>query len=186
MGKYSKNSGSQQNRLMVVCVVLAVVLVLLILAAVLLGRGQRPGVTADFTPETAGEKPQAKELAVQSVADQNDFVLVTTTYGTVKYPLAFSDIMSVEVEAFEDYAALTFNAMIDGAAVKLYAMQFNSEEGIPVGTLKVDGKTYEVTAQLYDATDISDENMVTFDAAQETLNDVIHSLSENEGFTATD
>lgn len=178
MGKYSKKS-SFRHKGLVVCIVLAVVLVLLI-ALVL------RGLFTGSAPDTAGDRSPLKELDVESVTEQEDSVLVTTTYGTVRYPFAFSDIMCVEAETFDDHAVLMFNAIIDGVLVKLYALQFNGTEGIPVGTLEVDGEEYAVTSLFYNENRISDNNMATFYAVQETFNDVLVSLSENEGFTVSD
>ena len=172
MGKYSKKNSFQLKGRLLVWVVPAVVVVL-VLCGIIIGRA-------------AGDGSPVRELVVESVTEQEDAMLVTTTYGTVKYPFAFSDIISVEAETFEDYAVLSFSTMIDGAEVKLYALQFNGTEGTPVGTLKVDGEKYVVTSQFYEANNISDNSMATFYATQETINDVLRSLSENEGFTAAD
>ena len=43
-----------------------------------------------------------------------------------------------------------------------------------------------VTAQFHDASGIDEDSMITFNAVQETFNDVVNSLFENEGFTAAD
>lgn len=197
MGRYSKKVNSRWNVLTTVSVVLGVVLVLLIVLLVCLGSGKKPGVAvpdstesivtapAQTTP-TEETLPKMKELLVESVEEQEDIVLVNTTYVTVNYPYAFSDIVSVEAQTFEDSAVLEFGAIIHDTTHKAYALFFNGEEGMPVGTLLLDGETYVVTAQFYDASGISEDSMITFYAAQETFNDVVNSLSENEGFTAAE
>lgn len=188
MGKYTSKRGLQRKGLMVICAVLAVVLTLLIGMLVHLIAGETPGDQGHGTSTgpVSGEVSRLKELLVQSVTEQEDAMHVVTTYGTVKYSYAFSDIICVEAETFEDYAVLEFGAMIDGKVVKLYTLIFNGLEGIPVGTLQVDGETFAVTAQFNDGSGVSGDSMVTFYAAQETFNDVVNSLSENEGFTTAD
>ena len=127
-----------------------------------------------------------RELLVESVEEQGEMMLVTTTYGTVKYPYAFSDLMIVEGKTYEDYAQLEFSAEIDEAMFKLYTLTFNGEEGIPVGTLQDGDKAYAVTAQFHDFGEADNDTTITLSALQETFNDVINSLSENKGFTAAD
>ena len=166
-----------RQALPIVTVVLSVALILVVLH-----------LSKDKTPSgfAAILHSEVKELLVQNVTEENDTVLVETTYGTVRYPYAFSDILSVESENRGDHAVLEFNAAIDGETHKLYTLYFNSEEGMPVGILRIDNKTYVVSAEFHDANGISDLNMATFYAAQETFNDVVNSLSENENFKAGD
>lgn len=173
MGKYSKKQQKKKKNMRPVWkVVLALVLGALVVCAVAIG----------FSRNTTEEKTPVKELLVQSIQEQEDTVLVETTYGTVKYSAAFSEIIDVKAETFPDHAVLTFHVVMDEAVEKLYALYFNADEGVPVGTLEVDGEVYVVTSQFYDAKNLSEENMITFYAAQETINDVLISLSENEGF----
>ncbi len=197
MGRYSKKVSSQQKVLTTVSIALGVVLVLLVVLLVCLGSGKTPEASvpdstegtmtapAETTP-TEETLPKMKELLVESVEEQEDIVLVNTTYVTVKYPYAFSDIMSVEAQTFEDYAVLEFGAIIHDTTHKVYTLFFNGEEGMPVGTLQLDGETYVVTAQFHDVSGMNEDSMITYYAAQETFNDVVNSLSENEGFTAAD
>lgn len=179
MGKYSKKSSVKSKGLKRTCVVLAIVLLLLITVLMALILVQRFGER-----RAAENNMPMKELVIQSTTEQEDTVIVSTTYGTLRYPFAFSDIMVVEAKTFEDYAMLEFRAVIDDAEFMLYALYFNGKEGIPVGTLQVDGNIYVITSQLYTEENISDDDMVTFYAAQETCNDVLSSLAENQGFTA--
>ena len=199
MGKYSKKVMSQRKVLTTVSIVLSVILVLLIILLVGLNREQTPEVSVPDTTEATVETPteeateeitqevsKTKELVVESVTEQEETVIVDTTYVTVKYPYAFSDLMSVEAETFEDHAALEFGAVIAETTYKAYTLYFDGEEGMPVGTLQLDGETYVVTAQFHEVSGVGKDDMTTFYAAQETFNDVVNSLSENEGFTAAD
>jgi len=175
MGKYGKKTSSKRKVLTGAGAVLCVALVLMLV--VLAGN------------KIHGKKPnegtsQMKELLVESVTEQEDTILVDTTYATVRYPYMFSDIMNVEAETYQDCAELVFTAEIDGKVFELYTLTFNGEEGMPVGTLRIDGETYVVTAQFHEVRGVSDDTAVTVHAAQDTLNDVVNSLSENEGFTA--
>ena len=140
-------------------------------------------LSRDKAPDSSAPA-EVQELVVESVTPQGSDVVVATTYGTVKYPYAFSDIMSVEAKNFGSYAALEFSAKIGEKSYKLYDLLFNSEEGSPLGTLEYNGETYTVTAQFHGVSNIDDNHAVTFYAAQETLNDVASSLAENENFTA--
>lgn len=191
MGRYDKNVSAQRKVLTVACAVLGVVLTLLIMMLVRLNADKVPesqgsGTTADTVPATTEAVYQLKELLVESVTEQEHDVLVVTTYGTVRYSYAFSDLIIVEAENFVDHVELKFGATIDDEVRNLYTLIFDGEEGIPIGTLQVDDDTYAVTAQFHDVSGISEDGMVTFYAVQETFNDVVNSLSENEGFTAAD
>lgn len=183
-----KKASMQRKVLMAVNATLSVVLVLLIVVLIFLIQGDThenvvPNATEDSTPV---ELSNMKELLVERVTKHEDAMIVETTYGTVKYPYAFSDLINVEAKTFKDYAVLEFSAAIDDTDYKLYTLFFNGEADMPIGKILVDGKTYAVTAQFHDVSGISDDDMVTFYAAQETFNDVVNSLSANEGFTAQD
>ena len=202
MEKNSKKKKAEQQRkaLTAVIAVLAAVLVLLIAALVYLNRDKTPGETVPGTtagttagtPEgtTAGTEPEAtsqvKELLVETVTERADFVVVTTTYCTVKYPYAFSDLIFVEAKTLEAHAELQFSAEIDGEKYRVYTLYFNGEEGMPLGTLQIDGESYGVTAMFHEVTGLDDDDMISIYAAQETFNDVVNSLPENQGFTAED
>lgn len=177
MENYTEKFTLPRYTLPIVTVVLGVALLIALLC---LGKDKEPG---DLVPAAPVE---VSELLVQNVTVQDDTVLVETTYGTVRYPHAFSDIMSVEAATFENHATLEFTATIDDTTHKLYTLLFNGEEGMPVGVLRNGDERYVVTVQFHDANGISDNNMSTFYATQETLNDVLNSLSENKGFIAAD
>lgn len=191
MGKYDKKKAVKQRKMLTAAIAVAsAILVLLIAVLLILGRDKAP---EEVVPGTTTEAPvteirsNVKAMLVESIQEEGDTVIVQTTYGTVKYPYAFSDLVIVEAQTFENHAVLEFKAELDGTEYKLYTLTFaldRGEEGIPVGELPVDGKTYVVTALFHDVTGLDDDNMVTFYAVQETFNDVVNSLSENEGFTA--
>lgn len=150
-------------------------------------QGTQNTTTTVKPPETdAPEVPPIKELTVLSVEEQGDAVLVNTSYCTLRYPYAFSDLIGVEAVTEKDRAALKFTANISGAIVELYTLRFDHADGIPVGTLTVDGEdsSFTVTVVFAEAAQsLSQESLTTFYAVQETFNDVVVSLAENAGFT---
>ena len=189
MGKYNKRKAAQQRKILTVALAgLSALLILLVIVLVGLNRGNKPEEVVPGTTEAAATEliSNMKLLQVESTKEQGENVIVATTYGTVKYPYAFSDLVIVEAETFMNHAALEFKAEIDGQEYKLYTLLFNGEEGMPVGKLLVDGETYVVTALFHDVTELSGDNLVTFYAVQETFNDVVNSLADNGGFTAED
>ena len=111
-------------------------------------------------------------------------MVVKTTYGTIQYPFAFSDLIRIETDTFEKDAQMVFSAFVGEEEVKLYTLYFNRAAGIPLGTLTVDGAKYTVTAEIHDLVYANEENRLTYQAAQETFNDVAMSLEENEHFQA--
>ena len=104
MENYTEKFTLPRYTLPIVTVVLGVAL---IVAVVWLSKDKAPGGSAGMIHS------EVKELLVQSVTEDGDTVLVETTYGTVRYPYAFSDILIVEAENFENYAVLEFGATID-------------------------------------------------------------------------
>ena len=82
----------------------------------------------------------------------------------------------------ENDPRIVFYATIGGEKHALYALLFNGREGMPLGYLCVEGNIYSVNAIFYDPEGISDEGLSTFNAAQETFNDVAMSLEDNKNF----
>jgi hypothetical protein len=168
--------------LILLCCVLAAVLVALV--CVVIGMDNKEKPEDRETSSAVASTVPVKKLVVEQMDEQGDMVILTTNYGVIKYPYAFSDLIHIETETFDYHAQMDFSAQINGKVVRLYTLLFNSGEGIPVGTLQVDGVDYSVTALLHEIDDsVSDENRITFFAAQETFNEVVTSLGENEGFT---
>lgn len=162
------------------CVLAAAIVVVGVWIGVLLCGGTEPGDIPDQT--FPGEA--LKELTVNAVLEQENQVRVQTSYGTVCFPFAFSDVIQVEAKNLGSAAALCFYAKIDGDTHKLLTLWFNRDEHIPIGSLLVDGKEVSVTAELFDVPfglDQGERN--TFLAAQECFNDIVVSLYEIEGFT---
>lgn len=190
MGKYEAKNGknnSQANIKLLLAVCCVIILGLIIAVVCILGGQGRNEPPAGETQGTQGAtQSEMKKLTVHSTEEQGDTVLVDTSYGLLKYPYAFSDLIRIEAVNYQDLAALEFTADINKTAVKLFTVWFNGTEGIPVGTLKLEGEEepVSVTVVFFEMEEGLDEDgRTTFNALQEVFNDIAVSLAENEGFT---
>lgn len=180
MGKYEKGAGrnlwSPRKLLVLSCVLLAVALAILAVSlGIMMGQESAPG-------GQAGQ--QIGKLVIESVEEQGDQMVVSTSYCQVKYPYAFSDLIQVEAVNEEKGAALVFFSVIEGVRTDLYTISFGGTADIQLGTLKVGADTVAVRAQICKADEKLDQELqYVFVAAQETFNDVVASLSENSSFT---
>lgn len=174
-------------------------LILVLAVALLCGCGKTPEETAPAEVPTAPvteapaqttaatEKAQTG-LEVLSREEQGDVVVVTTSYGTLRFPFAFADLIRIYPETEGEISSLTFVAEISGKEHSLFALFFGGEEGaIPLGTLTVDGVEKKVFAAISAPDEAAlGEGMSTFLAAQESFNDVVVSLGENPNFKAAE
>lgn len=173
--------------------VLALVLAMLLLLA---GCGEKdaPAETTQAIESTAPaavettaatEAPKT-QLAVDSIEEQGDLMIVNTPFCTVKYPFAFADLIQVEANNNGDTAELVFSAKLDLSDYRLFTLSFGGSGDILLGTMMLPDRdeAVEVYATLYQIDETLSEDFVnTFNAAQECFNDVVISLMENEGFT---
>lgn len=139
-----------------------------------------------FTGEstTLAPVPEGK-FGIISITEDNEWVNVETTYGKFRYPFAFSDLVKVEAEDEGDSQSLEFSALIDDEYTIIYTINYNSDEGMPCGILMLD-KEIPVSVEFEEISDtLNDDWASTFYAAQETFNDVVSSMAENENFTMT-
>lgn len=126
-----------------------------------------------------------KELTIVSSEESEDFVIVETSYVTLKYPRSFSDLIGIEALNHGAYSELRFFADIRGNRAELYSLFFEHSAGHTVGTLVLDETDRElsVTVDFYEPGDnLIPDDHITFYASQETANDVIVSLEENDNF----
>lgn len=138
--------------------------------------------------ESGGEESVQEEtgLRVLSVEEVEDMVLLHTTYGVMKYPYAFSDLIVYEISNEEASDQMKFSARIEGVQYPAFVLSFGGSEGFVLGTMTVPGENTPRTvyAELYPADEAAlGEQALSFYAAQESFNDVIQSLAENENFT---
>lgn len=197
MDDFEKEQRIKKLLIIVTCVVTAVLVVVYVLLAMSNREniGDRPtnpsNGTSPATSNTAGttdpqptvdEVKKMKELLLQDVSEQGNVIVATTTYCAVSYPVGFEEIMTVEVQNQETDARIVFYATIGGEKYALYAFVFNGQEGMTLGSVRVDGEIYRVRAIFYDPEGLSDEGLSTFNAAQETFNDAVISLEDNDNF----
>ena len=143
--------------------------------------------TAEVQTTAATEAHVQQELVVESLEDQDDMIVVTTSFGQVKYPYAFADLIQVKAVNAEDMASLQFTALISGDEYPLYALHFGGSEGIALGTLEIAGEAEPraVFAAFFAADETAlGDGASTFYAVQETFNDVVASLNEVPGFVS--
>ena len=180
MTKRKNTRGKRPNkkRLLIAGCVVGVV-ALIVAACVFLGRDQKPAV---YDPD----RGPLKELTIGASERQGETMVVDTSYGEVKYPYAFSDLIGVEALNQGNQTALTFTARINGQAENLYSIWFNGADGLAAGSMDLqDGEApVTVTLVIYSpGAHLSGDYLTTFYATQETVNDVLSSLKENGNYT---
>jgi len=124
----------------------------------------------------------------------NEMVTVDTSYGEVEYPAGYEEIVSAEKTAADDSEEYVFYAMLNGEKIKVYTISFSesevSDKGELIGTtLNGDGETvkiYLLPEEDIVSDDMPDEDKNLVYAAQETLNDVVASLSNWTDFKPAD
>lgn len=165
---------------------------LLILAAVLLtGCGSdAPAQTTTAAEETTQpaetQTVPVDVLEVVELREEGALVAAETTYCTVSYPYAFSDLIALSClkENGADY--LVFSAAASQGEYPLFYLCFGQDAGILLGqlVLPVTGETVPVYAGLYTLDEtVAESDRDTCLAVQECINDVIASLGENENYT---
>lgn len=172
-----------------VCCVLAVVLAVLIGVVVTVLDADSPSDQGGSSSTSSSSVPKGaasiKELVVETIEEQGKSMIVTTSYGVIKYPVGFSELIHIDTESFADHTRMNFSTVVDGETVPLYTLYFNKYTGVSIGSMLVDGTVYAVTAEVYDLDQVDEDHILSCQAAQETFHDVIVSLEENEGFLAS-
>lgn len=147
-----------------------------------------PSESASETEETETEETAPKAvLQVLSTEEQGEYVTVTTTYGSFRYPFAFSDLIQIQAMEENGSESLMFYAVIGDTGAKLFTIRFDDGGAVALGAMTVDqdGTTLPLTADVYSAPDTLDaDGKNTYYAAQEIFNDVVISLQENENFVS--
>ena len=139
------------------------------------------------TEPTDPTEPTRKLLTIDRIEEVGDTVVVTTSYGQLKFPYAFTDM--IKVEAINDdvlnSATLLFYLQINEKHCNLYAVTFGGEGSDPVGAMDL-GEGLEpvlVYVNVYgQPSGLTDGERQAFIATQETFNDVMTSLQEGENF----
>lgn len=137
----------------------------------------------ESTQESAATQHPALTLLERK--EHDDVVELVTSYCTLSFPYAFSDLVVEEVVDEDGRIAIDFYAALGGSKYPIYTISFSGEGEIPLGSIEVDGETFEMTAKFFeDAADLQGDDVISFHAAQETFNDVWHSLEANGNFSS--
>lgn len=134
----------------------------------------------------AAARPAWPALTVDSVEQQDTQMVVSTSYAAVQYPFAFSDLIKVTAVDTEERIQLEFKAALDGKEYPMFALRFGGSEGTMLGTIDIDEAAMDVPVWLIfysEDPDMDPGSRSSFYAAQESVNDVVASLTENEDFT---
>lgn len=166
--------------MLLICIVL-VVLSVVITAYV---------TTQSSTTENVSEKVVQEDIKLQilSTDEDDESIIVETTYGKFSYPRAFMDVISVETAVDSEDECLKFISEIDGNPTVLFTIFYDSNKGVHCGQQVLpNDKEVNVSVVFEDAPEqISDDWKTTFYAAQEIFNDVIASMEEDGRFTVAE
>lgn len=150
------------------------------------GESGKPEVST--TPGTVVEASEIPELKYISTEESGENVILETTYCTLKYPKMFVEMIETEVYFGDGTGCIMVFAKLNNNSVPAFTILFNSNEGIDVGTLKLDGvdAPLRVSVNFHDsnAEGLSGGDLEGFYAVSEAFNDVVVSLAENPGFTS--
>lgn len=186
MGKYER----KKKRRFPLWILLVLLLCAAAAAVVIFGRDFLPAEidpTRESTAETRETAPMetettpAQTLQILSSREEGAWVLVDTTYVSVRYPFAFSDLIRVEPEN-GGTERLIFRVQIGSTTFDMFAVCFDDSGIIDLGTVSLPGgEIRPLTAEVYPVPDTLDaDGRNTYLAAQESFNDVVASLGENE------
>ncbi len=138
------------------------------------------------TSQTNEERP---EIVLFSTQEQDDAVIVQTSYGDLRYPYAYSDLIRVSANNTDGVRALEFYARLPSGTYSIYTICFYSAEGISIGTLQLpsDAQPEPVGVVFHEApASLGEDDLRSFYAAQDTFTDVWLSFAENEAFVPTE
>lgn len=127
------------------------------------------------------DNSESLEAAFSAVlTEESKIIKVTTQYGTVEYPAAFSDVIQTRTEFRGGVAVLKFEGRIGDAMVELFDICYGEMEDEPLRQIRLeDGTLVYVYLVTYDPPqDMEEDELNTYYAAQEILNDVISSIME--------
>lgn len=168
-----KKKKEMKRRKIITLIIAIIMTVAGIAVGFALGRGSVPDDVSFSSQNEEGR------LSIISTTESGDWVTVKTSFISLRYPFAFSDIIAVEAYNEGLASQLRFYSNLDGKKTLNYVIYFNSNEGIPCGTLKLQGEI-PISVEFEKAPKkLSEDWLNTFYAVQETFNDVIKSMEEN-------
>lgn len=140
------------------------------------------------TDKPAPTLEDTDKLIVMSIEEEGEWVTVTTSYGTMRYPFPLSDVIKIEAVNYGEYAQLKFSATVSEKTVPMYTLNFNKDSGIPAGELilPVSGEKIGVSVDFFEPEGLDENEQSVFYAACETFNDILDSFDENENFSKLD
>lgn len=136
----------------------------------------------------SSEETKDSGNAVQKAED----IKIETPYGALIFPYGFEEIVTWENETDEIADRFIFYAVLDSSKIKVYTISFSTEtttdEGDLLGEIQ-DSSGSSVYVYFLPENEIVNDEMSndqknTVYAAQETVNDVIASMSSIPGYTA--
>lgn len=182
----------------IIAILVAVIIIMLVaqnadepeetLPSIPIGTGEdQIYVPLDTTPFNSEIK--MPELEIISVEDGDPNVNLKTNYCELHYPSMYYDLLKTDVYFGDGTGCIIFSANLGSYYATVYNIIFNGEDGRTVGTLQLEGidEPIRVSVAFYEPSNtVLGEALESFYAAQETFNDIISALRENENFTFTD
>ena len=169
-------------------VIACAVIVFMVVLAIILDNATKKIANSELDPSDTYYS-EVPELRILSSIESGSNVVVDTTYGTFKYPLAFSDLIKFEAVNGESSSQLEFFVHISGKDVPVYSIYYNEGKGDRFGKLSLGGEYTDIWVSIAFADpddSVKSEWTNTFYAVQETFNTVLSSMEENDGFTSVD
>ena len=191
-----KGAQKNNNKMLVLVIILSIILAILVGAAVYLGsdkaKGQSPTTentaAEDYsaTEEPAQQTDTAPQITEPENMDPEDLV-VTTPYCNLYYPGQWQDRVRAETEYTAVGCIVTYYGTVGDREEKLFAVFFaeSSDDSYPVGTITYEGTMMDVSVALFDIEQFDGLEMPdadTLNAMQEGVNYLLDKLEENPVF----
>ncbi len=141
--------------------------------------------TPPSTTEPTVQLKKPPTLQLLSIEERGEWMLVETTYGFFRYPIAFADLLAPEVIDQGSSARVQFVAQMAEESLVIYTLHYNEAVGKHCGTLQLSPDTEKVPVYVEFAEEsdaIPSDWIDTFYALQETFNDVLLSMAEDSRF----
>ena len=145
--------------------------------------GGRPG---EDPGETQPQRTSMPELTLGEPARSGKSVVVPTSYMDVAFPYMFSDYIYCQAINQETATALEFRVRTSTMDAPLYTIWFNGGVGQEIGTYDPGDGQGKVTVTVVfqkAGEELSQDDLGTFKATQESFNEVLTSMHECANFT---
>lgn len=173
------------NALVILCVTI-VLIIMIIIGSVLDKKNSKADETGDVPPSVLTNVP---EFTINSSFEDNDCIVLETTYGDFRYSKSLTDIICFETSNTGNFSQLDAFVVINEKKVLAYTIYFNKNKGTYCGIFNLNENyksiaVYITFEQLSSSIPAESEN--SFYAVQDTVNDVISSMRENGTFVYVD